>query len=128
MMYATAATFLTGNNINAGLSQIPANFAELRAATSHSTDDLSDADYLLRQYGFLSAENPLMFSTGHGKNMNESAFHQMISFATKTMIEDGLQKLKVNKFRAQKASEYVDTFVNNILGFNDMPMEHYRKQ
>lgn len=127
MTYGTMATIFTQNNIVAGLAQVIPNYVELRSFMDKDPTALKKAYYVMNKYRLLDSENVLMFGTGHGKNMKNTMFEGFIGRLTKDMAEGTFEAVGVKKNKAKKAGEIVDSFTNNMLGFNDWPLENLRK-
>jgi len=126
MTYGTASTFLTQNSIVAWLSQILPNYVELRSYATRNSDKLSDAYRIIKKYWLLDSEDVLMFGTWHWKNMHQSFIEQTVSKFTKELWTTVAWKF-VSADSAKRAWETIDSFLNNMLWFNDFPLENLRK-
>jgi len=126
MTYWTASTFLTQNSIIAWMSQILPNYIELRAYAAKNSDKLDDAYRLIKTQWLMDFEDVLMMSTWFWKNLNQSFLQQAISKFTKELATNAAWKV-VWKDSAKRAGEMVDSFINNMLWFNDRPLENLRK-
>jgi len=127
MTYGTAATLLTQNNIVAGLTQILPNYTELRSFIDKDPSAIREWLYVMSRYNLLDAEDVLQMGTWFWKNMKNTWLGWVIQKATKDLTEGTLSAVWVTKNKAIRASEFVDSVMNNMLGFNDWPLENLRK-
>lgn len=86
-----------------------------------------EAMIMMKRYGILNSEDTLHFSTGNGLNVQENFITQAVSAVTKNAVESGALMLGVSEKKARRASEIIDSMTNNMLGFNDWPLEEMRK-
>ena len=138
LSYGTAASLFTQNNMYAWLSQMIPNYVELRSYASKHSAILKEAEKLRYALWLLDSENVLRSGTGHGMELNQTKLAQTISSITKTWVEKITEATwtLVNKAtwltvldrkKAIFAWEIVDNFTNNMLWFNDWPLESLRK-
>ena len=59
--------------------------------------------------------------------LNESKFSQFTSGMTVRITEAVVGLMSKNPKTVEKSTKIVDSFLNNILGFNDAPLEKLRK-
>ena len=122
------ATLLTQNNIIAGLSQILPNYVELRANALKNKDKIGEAISIMKDYRLLDSEDVIYFGAGQGLNLNENRFTQITGDLTKSMVKNvGEKVFRMDTAKAERAGDLLDAFMSNILGFNDFPLEQYRK-
>lgn len=80
----------------------------------------------------------IYFGTGHGISLQENWINEFVGKTTKYIGESianipnaGTKneevRFGITKQRAERAGELLDAFVNNMLGFNDYPLEQFRK-
>lgn len=139
LTYGTGATFLHGTNIVAGLAQVLPNYSEIRAYARGNMDDMVYALKAIDSYNLMQMEDQLKFGTGHGKNLRPDWAEKYIGALTKGTVEGAMQgfnkalnvvsngKLNINDTTIMRAGEHIDSFVNNILGWNDSPLDNFRK-
>ena len=135
--YGTISTLFTQNSIIAGLSQIFPNYVELKSFMNKDPNFIAEGNYILNKYNFLNSENVIKY--GNRLWMKPGMFEEFISRVTRDMVEWGGNKLWkwlsavswgklwVSTNAAMRAWEIVDSTINNMLGFNDWPLEHMRK-
>ncbi len=138
MTYGTLSTLVTQNSIIAGLSQILPNYVELRSYIGKNADVLRDGLYIMWKYNLLDSEDVIQNGTWLWKNMNNTFMWWVIQKATKDLalgvfnipwkVMSGIKKEEfIATNRAIRASQFVDSVMNNMLGFNDWPLENLRK-
>ena len=138
MTYGTG-WFFTWNAIISWLAQVLPNLVELNSYRMFNKQELWLADALIKKYNFIASEDVLAKGTWHGMNMNASWLELFLGKITRDFwntLTDATGKLigKVNNNLGQKivwsrkAWEYMDSVMNNMLGFNDYPLEAMRKQ
>lgn len=86
-----------------------------------------EATIMMKRYGILNSEDTLHFGTGNGLNVQENFITQAVSAVTKNAIESGALALGISEKKARRAGEIIDSMTNNMLGFNDWPLEEMRK-
>ena len=137
--YGTIATFFTQNSIIAWLSQILPNYVELLSYIKANPKFVDEGNYILKNYGFLASENVIRF--GNMLGMKPGWFEEVVSKLTRNFVEWTARKIDgtvsktlgktewsfISREAAMKSWEIVDSAVNNMLGFNDWPLEHLRK-
>lgn len=116
-----------GGALVAGLAQMLPNYVELRSYMNMNRKKYEDAYMVMKRYKILDSEDTLHFSVGHGLNIQENFVTQMTSLVTKSAVETVATKLPISKKAAIRAGEIVDSALNNMLGFNDWPLEQMRK-
>lgn len=138
MTYGTG-WFFTGNAIVSWLAQILPNLVELNSYRLFNKQELSVAEALIKKHRFLASEDVLAKGTWHGMNMNASWLELFLGKITRDFgntLTDATWKAigKVNEnlwskiVWSRKAWEYMDSIMNNMLWFNDYPLEQMRKQ
>lgn len=109
---------ITGNAIVAWLAQIYPNLVELNSYRMVNADKLAIWNAILSKYKLMNSEDVLWLGTWHGKNMQASAFELLMWKMTRELW---------GKLTTRRWWEILDWFVNNMLGFNDWPLEQLRK-
>jgi hypothetical protein len=135
--YGTISTLFTQNSIIAGLSQIFPNYVELKSFMNSDPNFIAEGNYILNKYNFLDSENVIKY--GNRLWMKPGMFEEFVSRVTRDMVEWGSNllwkwlnavsqgKLWISRNASMRAWEIVDSTINNMLGFNDWPLEHMRK-
>lgn len=128
MSYGTIATIFTQWNIIAWFAQMLPNYIEINSYLSRNIKIVREIEPVLRRYWLLDNEDVLAFGTGNWIEMNQSYWIRVVSVATKWLTTAVSEKVPwITKERAVRAGEFVDSFVNNPMWFNDYPLEYYRK-
>lgn len=139
MTYWTLSTLFTQNSLIAWLAQILPNYVELQSYINTNPKFISEWNYILKKYWFLESENVIRYSNRLG--MKPGWFEEFVSRITRDLIEWSARKIDwtlsntfnkkewtfISREAAMKSWEIVDSAINNMLGFNDWPLEHLRK-
>lgn len=127
MNYGTIATFVTQSNIVAGLSQILPNYVELKNQMMKHPDKIKESLAILVEYKMAMGDDVIKFGTGLGMDLKQSPIDKLIGGLIKKSTESLVGVTTKDRAKIVRAGELVDSIVNNMLGFNDWPLEQMRK-